>query len=237
VLGLGNSLSFINEWKPKDFTSFDAFLGCLLAGMAYALYTGLRLPLFRVIAVLAVLYETLIHYRHIDVLAMAGPFFIAGPLADHLSRPLKMPVFRLEGRARFAFVGCILAMALITAIIARNTDFTPPLAPRLAVEKIRELNGKRIFNEYFFGGYLMFNGMPVFVDGRAELYGHAFLSRYVRATTLQDVADFVRLLDEYRIDTTLLFPGSQLVGMLDRLDGWQRVYSNEIAVVHQRVNR
>jgi hypothetical protein len=237
VLGLGNTLSFISEWQPQDFTSFSVFLGCLLAGMAYALYTGLRLPLFRVIAVLAVFYETLIHYRHIDVLAMAGPFFIAGPLADHLSRPLRMPVARMEGRARLAFVGCILAMALITAVIARKTDFTPPLAPRLAVQKIREVNGKRIFNEYFFGGYLIFNGIPVFVDGRAELYGPTFLSRYRRAIMLQDVADLVRLLDEYRIDTTLLLPGSQLVGMLDRLDGWQRVYSDELAVVHQRVNR
>jgi hypothetical protein len=235
VLGLGDALSFINEWKPQDFTSFSAFLGCLLAGMAYALYTGLRLPLFRVIAVLAVFYETLIHYRHIDVLALAGPFFIAGPLADHLSPPLKMPTVRMEGRTRLAFVGCILAMALITALVARKTDFTPPLSPRLAVEKIRELNGKRILNEYFFGGYLIFNDIPVFVDGRAELYGHAFVSRYVRAVLLQDLADFVRLLDEYRVDTTLFFPSSQVVGMLDRLDGWQRVYSDEVAIVHQRV--
>jgi hypothetical protein len=125
-------------------------------------------------------------------------------------------------------------MALITAGMAINTDFRPPLTPGLAVAKIEELGGKRILNEYYFGGYLIFNGIPVFVDGRAELYGPAFVSRYVRAVSLQDVADFVRLLDEYQIDTTMFFPSNQANGMLDRLDGWQRVYSDEIAVVHHR---
>ena len=89
-------------------------------------------------------------------------------------------------------------------------------------------------NEYNFGGYLILQGIPVFIDSRAELYGTAFIVRYMRAISLQDIPDFLKLLDEQKIDATLLFPSTQAVGLLDRLPGWERVYSDKIAVIHVR---
>jgi hypothetical protein len=113
-------------------------------------------------------------------------------------------------------------------------DHTPPFVPRFAVEKLKELKANRVLNEYYFSGYLMFQGIPTFIDGRAELYGPAFLTRYVRAISLDDVADFVKLLDEYNIDATLLFPSTRAVGLLDRLPEWERIYADDVAVVHVR---
>ena len=58
--------------------------------------------------------------------------------------------------------------------------------------------------------------------------------RFTQTDQLEDLADFVRLLDEYKIDTTLLFPSTQAVGLLDRLPGWDRIYADDVAVVHVR---
>src|ERR1700724_2926772 len=57
----------------------------------------------------------------------------------------------------------------------------PPVA---AVEAAREagLSG-HVFNSVRFGGYLMLVAIPTFVDGRADLYGDAFLQRYVAASS------------------------------------------------------
>ena len=38
-----------------------------------------------------------------------------------------------------------------------------------------------VFNSEGFGGYLTFRGIPTFIDGRAELYGNAFLDGYLMA--------------------------------------------------------
>ena len=58
--------------------------------------------------------------------------------------------------------------------------------------------------------------------------------RHDRALNLQNLPDFLRLLDEYRVGATLLMPSTPAVALLDRLPDWQRVYADDIAVVHVR---
>jgi hypothetical protein len=116
--------------------------------------------------------------------------------------------------------------------IAPASTITPENAVRAA--NLREAGP--ILNEYAFGGYLEFLGIAPFIDGRAELYGARYLTRYRHALDLRDVADFERLLDDYHIRRTLLVPQTPAAGLLDRMPGWRRVYADDVAVVHQRVS-
>jgi hypothetical protein len=234
ILQLGPVLSKIGEWQPLDFSQMDPVTACLIAGVGYVLYRGLRLPPIRIAALLAVIWQTLAHVRYVDVCALVAPFFIAGPLAQHLSWPQLQHGRKVVQPARMAFVAAIVALVVATGAIVAVVDHTPPLVPRVAAEKIKTLKATRVLNDYYFCGYLMFQGIPTFVDSRAELYGPAFLTRYLRALSLQDAADFVRLLDEYKIDATLLLPSARAVGLLDRLPEWERAYADEVAVVHTR---
>ena len=52
---------------------------------------------------------------------------------------------------------------------ATRTDVAMPTAALAAVEAAH-VTGP-ILNDYGFGGYLAFAGVPPFIDGRAELYG------------------------------------------------------------------
>jgi hypothetical protein len=172
--------------------------------------------------------------RYVDVCALVAPFLVAGPLSQHLSRSQLQHGRKVIPAARTAFVAAVAALVIATGVILATVRHTPPLIPHVAVEKLRELKAERVLNDYYFGGYLIFLGIPTFIDSRAELYGPAFLARYQRAVSLDDVADFVRLLDEYKISATLLFPSTQAVGLLDRLPEWDRIYADDVAVVHVR---
>jgi hypothetical protein len=189
------------------------------------------LPPLRIAALLALIYQTFAHLRYIDVSALIAPFFVAGPLSRHLksnpSAPIAFP-------SRRALTAAIATVVLVTGVISFSKTHAPPDTPRAAIEKLRELKATRVMNDYPFGGYLIFEGIPTFIDSRAELYGTAFIVRYTRAIWLQDIPDFLKLLDEQKIDATLLSPSTQAVGLLDRLPGWERVYSDEIAVIHVR---
>ncbi|MGY4270251.1 hypothetical protein ACVJF2_008821, partial [Bradyrhizobium sp. USDA 4519] len=135
---------------------------------------------------------------------------------------------------RSAIFAAIAALVIASGVVIAAMDIAPPLVPRAAVEKLKEQKADRVLNDYYFCGYLIFQGVPVFIDSRVELYGPAFLTRYARAIGLSDVADFVRLLDEYKIDATLLFPSTSAVGLLDRLPEWERAYADDVAIVHVR---
>jgi hypothetical protein len=72
------------------------------------------------------------------------------------------------------------------------------------------------------------------LDGRAELYGERYVLRHDRALSLQNLPDFLRLLDEYHIQAPLLAPSTPAVGLLDRLPDCKRAYADNVAVVHTR---
>ncbi|MBR1205510.1 MULTISPECIES: hypothetical protein [unclassified Bradyrhizobium] len=237
ILNLGPVLSTIGEWRPAlGFDGFNPVTTCFFAGMAYVLYSGLKLPPIRVAVLLAVVYQTFAHVRYVDVCALIAPFFIAGPLAQQLasSQSLNRKIVPVS---RKALVAALAGLVIATGVIVATKDHAPPDAPRAAVDKLKQLKASRIFNDYYFGPYLMSEGIPTFIDSRAELYGPVFLSRYVRAVSLEDLADFVKLLDEYKIDATLMFPLTPAVALLDRMPEWERTYSDETAVVYIRRTR
>jgi hypothetical protein len=103
-----------------------------------------------------------------------------------------------------------------------------------AVEALKASKAQRVFNDYDYGGYLIYAGVAPFIDGRSELYGSDFIKRQWRAIMLRDLDDFLRLLDEYNIDSTLFAPSVPAVALLDRLPGWRRIYADDLAVVHMR---
>ncbi len=90
-----------------------------------------------------------------------------------------------------------------------------------------------MLNDYAFGGYLIFSGIAPFIDGRAELYGDAFIKRYVEAMLVES-DQLPQLLAEHGITWTLIDPNRPAVFLLDHLPGWRRLYTDDIAVVHVR---
>ena len=79
--------------------------------------------------------------------------------------------------------------------------------------------------------------MPPSIDARADLYGDEFLRKFNRALLLESPELLPNLLEQYHIGWTLLSPTQPAVALLDRLPGWQRFYTDDVAVVHIRTRR
>jgi hypothetical protein len=231
TLGLGNALNSIAEWRPQDFSHFGIFEFLILAGI-FALSRGITLPVVRVLVVLGLMHFALVQVRNTDLLAMLAPLYLAAPLARQLGA-------RAEDKAAVSARGVNLAASAVMIIAAALTlvrDVRPALrnTPQAAVYYAGLAKAGPVLNDYNFGGYLIFTGIPTFIDGRGELYGGQFISRYNQDLSLADLRDFLNLLDQYKIGATLLAPETPAVALLDRLPDWQRVYSDDVAVVHKR---
>ena len=99
---------------------------------------------------------------------------------------------------------------------------------------MKKLNFERVFNDYDFGGYLIASHVSPFIDGRTELYGEKFFVDHNAASGLMEPDNLFRLLHEYRIEATLMRTQSAATKLLDHLDGWQKVYADDVATIHVR---
>lgn len=232
TLGLGPALNSITEWRPQDFGHFSPFETLLLAGI-FALSRGMTLPAVRALVVVGLIHFALAQARNADLLALLAPLYLAAPLARQFAGPAK------EEAARSAYpVNLLTASVMIVAAgFALTRDLRPAqnITPAAAVANAGLADAGPVLNDYSFGGYLIFAGIPTFIDGRGELYGGEFIARFNRDLALADLPDFIKLLDQYQFRATLLAPDTPAVALLDRLPGWQRVYSDGVAVVHRRL--
>lgn len=81
----------------------------------------------------------------------------------------------------------------------------------------------RIFNEYNYGSYLLYRGIPVFIDSRADLYSPEFNSGVNVFEDSESVGSFEMDIDEfvekYNITHIILSNQSQLNKVLKKIEG------------------
>lgn len=239
ILELGGALPLIMEWKPADFGSVGPFEICLLLGIGLALYRGVTLPLTRVVLLLGMLHMALSQGRAVEILALLAPLVLAAPLARQIGG-LETSRSTAPAPMRAALFGAV-AAALVAGTLAYASvhRFAPHMrgSPVAAVSELKKLHLTRVFNDYDFGGYLIANGVAPFIDGRTELYGEKFFVDHNAASGLMEPENLFRLLDDYRIEATLMRTQSAATKLLDHIDGWQKIYSDDIATIHLRKER
>jgi hypothetical protein len=146
---------------------------------------------------------------------------------------------RLSAATRPLAIGLAVVLASVWFVVARDRMPSEPvthIVPQraLAAYQAAGLGPGRLLNSYKFGGYLIFRDIPVFIDGRADMYGDPFLKALDEAVTLKRPHSLESLLTRHQITWTLLATNSAAVEVLDHLPNWRRLYADSIAVVHVR---
>jgi hypothetical protein len=223
------SLSSIVEWRPPDFSTLQPLEIALGAGLFTIAWRGVRVPLLRLVLLLGLLHMSLQHQRHQMLLAVVGVLVLAeaagrAPRAD-ASEPGSSPA---------AWIGAGLGAALVALrLILPLSLHDGPTLPIAALDQLPPgLKAQPVLNDYDMGGYLIFRGVRPFIDGRTDMYGDAFNTRYDSAVSRR--AALETTLAEQHVAWTLFQPGSAAVRLMDAEPGWRRFYTGPYAVVHVR---
>ncbi|CAG1015323.1 hypothetical protein ANAEL_05234 [Anaerolineales bacterium] len=107
--------------------------------------------------------------------------------------------------------------------------------PAKAVEWIKQNRPRGpIFNSYNWGGYLIWGlrDYPVFIDGRADLYGNELIREWSEIVEGTDKG--LGLLESRGINLIFLEPHYSLLNKLDP-DEWKKVYSDQQIAIYQRI--
>lgn len=247
MVSMKAALFIIPEWQPPNFEHPQVLGVWIVAIVALAFAGRIRLSLPRSLLLLGLMYMALEHVRNVALLGLISPFLLARPVAarweqsgtqgrdaggvDEWFLALASPAPRAVAWGAVALAG------LAAAVWLNSTKPEPPVyaRPSAALDAVlSRAPHARIFNDLGFGDYLIYRGVPDFVDDRIDLYGDAFLTRATGALSLAPGSDLEGLLGRYRIDAIMVGAQWAAVTLLDRLPDWQRVYSDRVVVAYVR---
>jgi len=228
----------ISEWRPPDFMHTGVLLMYMTilvsAGVvAYFRDSGpvdppRRRSMFVLTAyLLGFCWEALAHARFYPYLVVVWAVFVLrllpGPeMGGERPRPGKGILTRLAqwpGPARIG-AGALVIMLMFAGLFAAagelpsralQANLTPAVAPVGAVNYLvaHRLTG-RLFNNYTWGGYLIYRNIPVFIDGRDDVYlaDTRVFQNYTGIVDLRKDPDAI--LAGYGVKTALVCKGSPL---------------------------
>jgi hypothetical protein len=231
LMSFGTALSIIVEWRPLNLQADKPSLLVVLTWIWLMLTRGPSFSLPRILVVLFIVYLFVSAVRNGEILGFVLPFVIPPTGRGQQPPAVLRPVAPAVAVASAAFV-----LAVITSTVWRK-DLAPfPKAlPQDCLSFAREhgLVSDRMLNAYEFGGFLITQGMPTFIDGRAELFGPERILAFNDFQLVRD-PDVSGYLNRFRIGWTLLNPELPVVQALDQLPGWERAFEGGSCTVHRR---
>lgn len=254
----------IQEHTPLDPRSPDGWMVITLGLIYLSAVASLRSRWPRVTWLLpmAWLYETITRVRHAPLFGIAAGLALAEMLpytrwADWLARPGRdwfqrsadgrLPERGLGWRPAVLPLTVVLAAVVFQAagihapILGRGWVQLDPrhwpveLLPELRRAEREHPEGARIFNDYLFGGFLIYYtpGLKVFIDDRCELYGDEWLLRFSEAMQ-RDPGRIDEWLGLYDFHYALVASGSPFDRHLEKTPGWVPVKRTDTASLYER---
>lgn len=236
---------FIHEWFSPDFHD-STYLPLLL--MLLALITGLalssRCPRLRsLVLLLATIPAALRSIRHIPILVLVIVPVLAELAETRLresgaTRLFRRPLAGWASRALVINFVVLFTFASFTAlrvrhVVSRQYETEAQHFPAAAVAFLQQhrLPGA-MMNHYNWGGYFIWKLYPqyrVFMDGRADVYGDAFMTDFSDSYYLTDA--WRKSLQTWGIRTVVLPPDTPLITGLRLHPEWKQIYADSQAVI------
>lgn len=225
----------IEEWQPVDFTTGGGKLAMavILAFFLIVCFSNRRWRLDHLAIASFAIWAGFAHTRLLFFLGLVLIPLLAPSLA--LFPPYEAA---LDKKWLNAAIMIIVLAAAIHWLPSNSQlqDKVDAVFPHKAVEYLQSngFNGK-IFNQYVWGGYLEWNAPEIkpFIDGRADIFVYnGSFDDYFRGVLMKSPLE---VLDKYSFDYVLLQPTARLSYLLKHSSGWCLVYSDNVALIFQRV--
>lgn len=243
-------MKFIEEWFSPD---FHELMFLPLAVMIFGTFTALALSKARarpgdLLLLAATGYAALRSGRNVPFFALVATPLLAGHGWNWLTAQswggwLTAPEKRETGKqatlkaalnvALLVVIPLAICFAKVGKTVANRGVDEAHNFPVAAAEFVRtEKPPPPIYNEYGWGGYLIWNFYPdyrVYIDGRADVYGDAYMEEFL--ATHDGGQQWREPLEHYGIRTVIVAPGAPLASLLRQDGGWRKAFEDEQAAI------
>lgn len=253
----GNTTQNISEHLPLTLANNKGMIVVVSIFLAIFLFTDakMRLSDFFMLGGLTVL--TFMSRRQQSMLVIMGVAILVR-LIDYLlkkydpkgTEELQGFLVTLLGKIlSIAFVG-VLAFAVYRPIYGTKIvdDNAYPVAACDYILNNLDVTTMRIYNEYNYGSYLTYRGIPVFIDSRADLYAPEFNGTKNKETKkyegLDIFSDYLNIsnigtdykdkFEQYGITHVLCYKNAKLKMLIDDDTNYTQIYGDDRFVIFER---
>jgi len=242
--------NYIAEWASPNFhhPEYIPFLLLLLATTASLAWSRPRVRPRDILLLMVSTFAALSSIRMIPFFVLVAVPILSWPVERRASfgHFQDRPQVPAASHTPLPYAGLLNALILfalagfvgfqINSVVQRQPQVEAQHFPAAAVAYLQaHPAASPLFNLYDWGGYLIWKlnpQTPVFIDGRADLYGESLMRQF--ADTYDLKRDWQETLQTWRIKTVLVNPESALAVALRNAPGWGVGYSDSQAIVLER---
>lgn len=252
----GNTTASISEHLPLTLYNDKATMIVLVVFLFILIFTDTKIKLRDLFMITGLIYLAFMSRRQISLLILIGGFIFAKLLTYLIEK------YDLEGSKKVigfmtTIIGKVCTIAIITLVAFViykpkinnkfiNSSIYPVEASTWILENL-DVKDIRLYNEYNYGSYLLFRGIPVFIDSRADLYapefngsknekgkyeGRDIFSDYINISSIGTY--YETKFEEYDITHIIVVKKAKLNMFLSRDSDYKELYSDNNFVVYER---
>ena len=252
----GNTMDNISEHLPLTLINDEKTMVVLILFLLILIFTDIKVKLRDLFMLGGLVLMAFMSRRQISLFVLIGGFIFAKLLVGLIDKYDKegteqsiKAITSLWGKIITILLAILLSYTLYkgkinSPIVSRSTY--PVDACDYIIENV-DIDNMRIFNEYNYGSYLLFRGIPVFIDSRADLYtpqfngtkneegeyeGRDIFSDYINVSNIS--AYYENKFNDYDITHVLIRKNSKLNMFLSRDDNYEKLYSDDNFVFYER---
>ena len=252
----GNTTKSISEHLPLTLFNEKDTMCILVAFLAILIFTDAKIKLSDLFMLGGLVFLSFMSRRQVSLLILIGGFIFAKLLTylvekydkDGCERFIEFMTTLIGKICTIAFI-ILLSFAIYKPKMKANYISTKSYPVAAADWMLDNLNVSEIklYNEYNYGSYLLFKGIPVFIDSRADLYAPEFNGQKNEEGEIESrniFSDYIGIssigtyyetkFEEYGITHAIVVKNAKLNMFLSRNDKYKEIYSDDNFVIYER---
>ncbi len=179
----GNTTQNISEHLPMTLIKNTEAMCVIVILLAILIFTKTKIKLSDLFMISGLTYLMLSTRRQFSMFSLIGTVILTRLIVDLINRYTKNGMEEAEKTAKN--IGVIISLSILMLFISYDaikpklddeyvdTNSYPVAACDYIIENI-DIQNAKFYNEYNYGSYMLFRGIPVFIDSRADLYAPEF---------------------------------------------------------------
>ena len=245
----GNTTQNINEHLPMTLSNETDTLCAIVIFLAVLIFTKVKIRLSDLFMIGGLCYLMLLTKRQMTMFVLIGSFILNRNLSDLVKIYLKTDIDELA-KTKLKTKGFIIIAILVIALSCYmvkdkfNEKFIdekeyPVSACDFILENI-DINSAKFYNEYNYGSYLIYRGIPVFIDSRADLYAPEFNNKediFMEFIDASSIGTFYEdTMEKYDITHVLTYSNSKMNLIIEKTnpENYRQIYKDDYFVIYER---